>query len=87
MDINDTLPPLDNICYDKELVDNNDTNNTNNNNISIIKKVLSGYNYRNITINTAEKLEDNYTIYINILAKGYILDDFNNYLVYKAKSQ
>ena len=83
MELNDTLTPLDNICYNKKLVDNN--NNTNNN-ISIIKKVLSGYNYRNITINTAEKLEDNYTIYINVFANGYILDGFNNYLIYKAKS-
>ena len=81
-DINETLPPLDNICYDKELVDNNDTSN----NISIIKKVLSGDKCQNITINTQEKLEDNYIIYMNIFANGYILDEFNNYLIYKAKS-
>ena len=55
-----------------------------NTNVKIIKKVLKGY-YQNITFDTEEELMDNYSIYINILANGLILDGINNTLIYKAK--
>ena len=77
---NEILNLLNNIWYVKEIIDNNSIN------INITKKTLSGYYYQNVSISTSEKLEDNYTIYINILANGFILDGLNTTLTYKAKS-
>ena len=31
-------------------------------------------------------MEDDYIIFMNILVNGLILDEFNNYLIYKSKS-
>ena len=81
LELNDTLPPLNNICYAKELVDKYD----NSFNIFISKKVLSGEQYQNVSLNTSERLEDNYTLYINVFVKEYMSDEFNNYFIYNAK--
>ena len=74
-------PELDNICYVQGLIYEN-----NNSNIYITKQVLSGYYYIDISIKTSEKLLDDLIIYINILAKKTIFEEFTNYIIYKSKS-
>ena len=85
-EIDDRLTFLDNICYDKELIDDYKTNyNYNQTNILITSKILSGINSQNVTLNSTEKLEVDKIIYMNIFVEENISEDLNNYLIYNAK--
>ena len=74
--------PLENICYNKEIIDQEKIED---NAFNFTNKALKGYNYINVTIDINYKIEDNDIIYINILGKDIIFDDFMQLVPYKAK--